>query len=101
MPSALLSVGRLFFFSFECFSHPVHPQKAHLAGASDLIGRLVRIPLAARVVTVQNGRAWRRLTRHATPLERAENGRLNSVLGDYPLLIRFPPLRPDWERPSK
>jgi hypothetical protein len=41
MPSALLSADRLFFFSFECFLHPEHPQKAHLAGASDLIGQLV------------------------------------------------------------
>jgi hypothetical protein len=40
-PGALLSVGRLFFFSFQCFLHPEHPQKAHPAGASDLIGQLV------------------------------------------------------------
>ena len=40
----------------------------------------MQIPIAARVFIVQNGRAWGRVTRYATPLELAEISRLNALL---------------------
>ena len=37
------------------------------------------MPLADRIVIVQNSRAWGRVTRHATPLELAEISRLTAL----------------------
>ena len=47
------------------------------------------MPLADRIVIVQNSRAWGRLTRHATPLELAEIGRRNGLVGNSYRLVAF------------
>ena len=76
-------MGQLFFFFVRVFLTSELSQKARVARASDVIGQLVWISLATRIVIVQNGRAWSRVTRHPTPLELAEIGRRNGVMGDY------------------
>src|ERR1039457_7013064 len=79
--------GRGGYLSFQQFERPLtvakppRPSPALPPSQVPANWAVLQILAQSRIFIVQNGRAWRRMTRYATALELVEISRLNGVVG--------------------